>query len=139
MKRAGLISLAMACVQALVPVGLVLASGSPMVAQSATWVPVKLDQGASGDLRAMVVPASGGYQVFFKNFGTTPIHFGFYLLGAQTEDAVPVNGRVHLKPGNPAGPWTIQASSAAQGQIRVQAVEVEVDGATATATESSTN
>lgn len=110
----------------LVPAGLVLSalSGSSLAAQGASaWLPVDLGSNAKADVRGLILPASGGYQVFFKNFGTTTVHFGFYVEGLQTLDAVSGNGRIHLKPGNVAGPLNIQPQPGARGAIRVLAVE----------------
>lgn len=120
----------------LVPAGLVLSvlSGSDLAAHGAAgWLAVDLGHGAEADIRVMLLPASGGYQVFFKNFGTTTVHFSFYLQGVQTADAVPTNGRIHLKPGNPVGPLSLQPQPGAAGLIEVRAVDVAVGNADAPA------
>ena len=120
----------------LVTVGFVLSvfSGSDLAAHGAAgWLPVDLGHSAEADIRVMLLPASGGYQVFFKNFGTTTVHFGFYVQGIQTADAVPTNGRIHLKPGNPVGPLSLQPQSGATGSIEVRAVDVAVGNADAPA------
>lgn len=113
----------------LAPLGLALlcCAPVPMIAQSAsTWVPVNLRSVVPADLRVMITPASDGYRVSLQNFGTTTIHFGFYIEGLQTQDALPSNGRVHLKPRNSAGPWIIQSTGNSSGPIRVHVVEVAV-------------
>lgn len=97
----------------------------------AGWESVDLGTEVQGDVRVLIQSGSGGYQVFFKNFGTTTVHFGFYIEGLQTSNSISANGRVHLKPGGLAGPLKIQPEPGAQGTIRVQIVECAVSGSTA--------
>lgn len=109
---------------------LLVASGTlgiPLEAQVPPgWVQVDTGKTTAALIGAKILPATGGYQVYFKNFGTTPVHFGFYLQGAQTEDAVPTNGRVHLKARNPVGPINLPslAGTTAPLELRVVALSV---------------
>jgi hypothetical protein len=99
--------------------------GIPLEAQVPPgWVQVGTGKVSNALIGARILPASGGYQVYFKNFGTTPVHFGFYLQGAQPEDAVPGNGRIHLKPGNPVGPILIAPQAGGTGALIVHAVDI---------------
>lgn len=67
------------------------------------WIQLSTEQGMVTGVGAKILRITGGYQVFFKNFGTSPVRSGFYLNGVQTADATPGNGRVHLKPRNSVG------------------------------------
>ncbi len=101
------------------------ALGIPLEAQVPPgWAHVDTGKASIALIGARILPVSGGCQVYFKNFGTTPVHFGFYLQGAQAEDAVPGNGRIHLKPGNPIGPLVIALQAGGAGALIVRAVDV---------------
>ena len=77
------------------------AAHAPVVDQrnEPTWLPLLVRGERGVDLRYLVEPTPDGFQVSFKNFGTTPVHFGFYLGGLQEADAAISLGRIHLKPG----------------------------------------
>lgn len=111
-----------------IPAVLLVASGALGVSLEAQlppgWAQVDTGKASTAVIGARILPASGGYQIYFKNFGTAPVHFGFYLQGAQPEDAVPGNGRIHLKPGNPIGPLVIAPQAGGAGALNVRAVDV---------------
>jgi len=90
------------------------------------WAPLCTTQGVVPRVGAKVIPVSGGYQVFFKNFSASPVHFDFYLSGAQTIDAVPGNGRVHLKPGNPVGPIEVVVQPGSSGAPKLEALNASI-------------
>jgi len=115
----------------LAPVGVILmtTSSGALVAQGAPgWLPVEFGRALPADVRVKITATGDGYQVFFRNLGTTTVHFGFYVEGAQTQDDVPANGRIHLKLGNLTGALAIQVRRPVQGVIRVQAVQTVVGG-----------
>jgi hypothetical protein len=96
------------------------------------WLPIDPGPDVHADLRGAIVQGSAGYQVYFKNFGTKPIHFGFYLGGPQTSDSASANRRLHLRPGNAMGPLDIKPEPGIKGELKlhvVAAVEGNVDGA----------
>lgn len=117
----------------LAPAGLVFACSlvTPVAHASAPWIPVALPAEVNGDVRMSISRVPGGHQVHFKNFGPSPVHFSFYIEGLQTQDDVPLNGRVHIKNGNVAGPFMIQSSRVGQGSIRVHVLDMAVDDADA--------
>ncbi len=115
----------------LAPVGVLLLAtfSGALVAQGAPgWLPVEVGRTVPADVRIRILEVGGGYQVFFRNLGTTTIHFGFYVEGVQTHDDVPTNGRIHLKPGNQSGALAVQVRRPVQGVLRVRAVQVVVGG-----------
>ncbi len=117
--------------RALAPVGVILMATSSglLVAQGAPgWLPVEFGRAVPADVRVRVLAAGDGCQVFFRNVGTTTVHFGFYVEEAQTQDDVPANGRIHLKPGNLSGALAVQIRRPVQGAIRVLAVQAVVGG-----------
>lgn len=118
--------------RALTPVGVILlvTSCGALAAQGTPgWLSVEFGRALSADVRVKILAAGDGYQVFFRNVGTTTVHFGFYVEGAQTQDDVPANGRIHLKSGNLTGALSIQVRRPVQGAIQVQAVQTVVGGA----------
>lgn len=102
--------------------------GGLIVQAQTAWVPVDPGPKVNADLRAAILQNGNGYQVYFKNFGTTTIHFGFYLEGSQTTNSVSVNRRIHMKPGNVVGPLSIKPEAGGKGATKLHAVEV-VEGA----------
>lgn len=112
------------CFLAPVGVSLLATSSGALVAQGASvWLPVEVGHGVSADVRVRILDAGDGYQVFFRNVGTTTVHFGFYVEGVQTHDDVPTNGRIHLKPGNQSGALAVQVRRPVQGVLRVRAIQ----------------
>lgn len=90
------------------------------------WTPVPLGSDRTGDVRVHITSTPEGYEIVFKNFGTTIVHFGFYLEGAQTAEATSSNGRIHLKPRNLVGPLIVRPEPGTQGKIQVQIVAPNV-------------
>lgn len=117
--------------RALTPVGVLLLAtfSGALVAQGAPgWLPVEFGPAVSSDVRVRILDAGDGYQVFFRNLGTNTVHFGFYVEGLQTQDDVPTNGRIHLKPGNLSGTLAVQVRRPVQGVLRVRAVQAVAGG-----------
>jgi len=110
----------------LAPITLVTVSFAafPRAYGASPWVPIELGPGHSGDVRVLMQRDGGGYQVFFKNFGASSVHFSFYIGGVQTSESTSANGRVHLKHGNTAGPLIVHPQAEAGGSIQVHAIEV---------------
>ena len=122
------------------PVGVLLLamSSGALVAQGAPgWLPVEVGRGVSADVRVRILDAGDGYQIFFRNVGTTTVHFGFYVEGVQTHDDVPTNGRIHLKPRNQSGALAVQVRRPVQGVLRVRAVQAVVGGPDVASTDAS--
>ena len=98
--------------------------GGRMMQGGAPWIPVDPGPAIHADLRGMILQDANGYQVYFKNFGKSTIHFGFHLGGSQTSESVSVNRRIHLKPGNLVGPLSLKPELNAKGAIKLHTVEV---------------
>lgn len=90
------------------------------------WAQLRTAQEAVPDVGVRLISVAGGWQLYFKNFGSKSVHFDFILKGLQTTDSIPDNGRVHLKPGNPVGPIQISAASGGADAINVEALNVLV-------------
>lgn len=104
-------------------VAMAAATGSDMAAQAVgAWGQVVADTGATSDIRVKILSTSAGYQIYFKNFGPAPVHFGYYLEGSQTVASISKNGRFHLQPGAFARARILQIPSAAGAQMRVHLV-----------------
>lgn len=115
--------------RALIPMGsiLVFISGGALVAQGTPgWRPVHLGREVAAALCVRILDTGDSFQVFFRNVGTTTVHFGFYMEGIQTQDDVSANGRVHLKPGNLSGALAVKVHRPIEGVQRVRAVQVVV-------------
>lgn len=120
--------------RALSPAGvilLIMASGALAAQGMPGWHPVEFGRALPVSVSVRILAAGDGYQVFFKNTGTTAVHFGFYVEGIQEQDDVPANGRIHLKPGNQSGALAVQIRRPVQGALRVRAVQAAVGGADA--------
>lgn len=127
--------------QFLVPAVIVVAlvSVNNLAAQgSARWIQVELEDDSKTKIKVLILKDPDGCQVFFKNFGMTTVQFGFYIEGLQTEDAIPANGRIHLKPGNQSGAVIIRRDDSAHGPIRLRSVEAVVGEVDAPTTSSKT-
>ena len=95
--------------------GLTMQGGAP-------WVAVDPGPAVHADLRGVTLLDASGYQIYFKNFGKSTLHFGFYLEGIQTANSVSTNRRIHLKPGNLVGPLSLKPEPGVKGTIRLRAV-----------------
>lgn len=116
--------------RSLVP-ALVLAVGSSVPLQAQVpigWTQVDLGVNRPAVVGVKIVTVGDGYQVYFKNFGTVPVHFGFYLEEAQTQDDISTNGRIHLRPGNLTGALSVPVRRPVQGIIRVRAAQAAAGG-----------
>lgn len=58
-----------------------------------------------------IVNTPGGYAVSFRNQGSAPLHFGFWLKGWQAKDEAMTNGRIHLAPGEESSPHLVAVKS----------------------------
>lgn len=98
----------------------------PPAATQEAWVSLLAAPGESIDLRYQLESTPAGWRVEFKNFGSAPLHFGFYLEGVQTADSVAMNGRIHLPSGKVAGPLIPHAGQAPSALPKLHLVNIRV-------------
>lgn len=102
------------------------AQAPPPGASQEAWVPLLAAPSESVDIRYQLEQTATGWQVQLKNFGSDPLHFGFYLEGVQAADSVAMNGRIHLPPGKVAGPLIPQVGQAPSALPKLHLVNIRV-------------
>lgn len=90
------------------------------------WTSLLAAPSDSVDIRYQLEPTPTGWQIQFRNFGSAPLHFGFYLEGIQAADSVAVNGRIHLPSSKVAGPFIPYVGQAPSVLPKLRLVNVRV-------------
>lgn len=111
----------------------VAVSGSALPAQTPpsgttheAWSSLLAAPGEFVDIRYQLEPTPTGWQVQFKNFGSAPLHFGFYLEGIQSIDSVATNGRIHLPTRKVAAPFIPYSGQAPSLPPKLRLVNIRV-------------